>query len=223
MDISKLKDAIGDENFSALQAHIADLTGQRDAARNESIAGRKGLKDKVTKLEADNARMLEKLGIDSVDDLDNLPDTKGAADQAKQAEARAKRAERERDEAIASRDSAVGSLRESKQRAAMADAMAGHEFVARDFVESYVSQRLTWEGDDLLFKDGDKLIPVADGVAGLAKTRPELLKPAGAGGAGVRQSNARGGLAVDLSKLSPVERINVSRGVTAQPTPTSGT
>jgi len=214
MDISKFKDKLGDD-FEALQTYINDLTGQRDAARKESIDGRKGMKDKLAKLEADHTAMLEKLGIDSVDDLENLPDAKGAADSAKQADAARKRAERERDEALKARDEAIGSLRSSKQRAAIADALSGHEFIARDLVESYVSQRLTWEGDELLFKgEGDKLIPLADGVAGIAKTRPELLKPTGTGGAGVRQSNARGGSGVDLSKLSPVERLNVARGVT---------
>ena len=60
-------------------------------------------------------------------------------------------------------------------------------------METYVSQRLTWEGDELLFNDGDKLVAVKDGVAGLVKSRPELLKPTGTGGAGVRDHNAGGG------------------------------
>lgn len=194
MDIETLKEALGDEKFSALKTYVDDLTGQRDAARNESITGRKGLKEKLAKLESDQAALLEKLGLDSLDDLDSLPDAKGAAEAAKQYEAKTKRLERQLAEATAAREQAEGKFKDSLRRATIADALGGHEFIARDVVETFVSNRLTWEGDDLLFKTDDgKLVPVKDGVAGIAKTRPELLKPTGAGGAGVRQSNAGGG------------------------------
>jgi hypothetical protein len=140
------------------------------------------------------AKALEKLGVDSPDDLDTLPDAKGQVEALKQFETRIKRTERERDEAKALAADASGKYRNSLQRSAIAEALGGHEFVARDIVESFVSQRLTWEGDDLLFKSEDgKLIPVKDGVAGIAKTRPELLKPTGTGGAGFRQPNAGSG------------------------------
>ncbi len=116
------------------------------------------------------------------------------ADAARQLEARIKRAERERDDAKKAADEASGKWRSSLQRAAIADALSGHEFVARDIVETYVSARLKWEGDDLLYATDDgKLIPVKDGVSAFAKQRPELLKPAGTGGAGVRPSNAGSG------------------------------
>jgi len=50
-----------------------------------------------------------------------------------------------------------------------------------------------FEGDDIFFKtDDDKLVSVNDGVAGIAKARPELLKPSGTGGAGVGSRGARG-------------------------------
>ena len=187
MDLETLKEALGDEKFSALKTYVDDLTGQRDAARNESITGRKGLKEKLAKLESDQAALLEKLGLDSLDDLDSLPDAKGAAEAAKQYEAKTKRLERQLAEATAAREQAEGKFKDSLRRATIADALGGHEFIARDVVETFVSNRLTWEGDDLLFKTDDgKLVPVKDGVAGIAKTRPELLKPTGAGGAGVR-------------------------------------
>ncbi|MEY2656081.1 MAG: hypothetical protein RLZZ524_3109 [Pseudomonadota bacterium] len=193
MDINTLKEALGDEKFAQLHGYVTDLIGQRDTARNESITGRKSLKGKVDALEAQQAALLEKLGLSSAEELEALPDVKGMADAAKQLDARIKRAERERDEAKKTAEEASGKYRGSLQKAAIAEALGGHDFVARDIVETYVSQRLAWEGDDLLFKSDDgKLIPVKDGVAGIAKTRPELLKPQGTGGAGVRQSNAGG-------------------------------
>jgi hypothetical protein len=194
MDISKFKETLGDEKFAELHGYVTDLIGQRDSARNESITGRKKLKDDLAAAQALAAKALEKLGVDSPDELETLPDAKGQGEALKQYEARVKRLERERDEAVKARTDTDGKYRGTLQRAAIAEALGGHEFVARDIVESYVSQRLVWEGEELLFKaDDGKLIPPKDGVAGIAKTRPELLKPTGTGGAGVRQSNAGSG------------------------------
>lgn len=191
MNLDDLKEAIPAEKFAALQAYVTDLIGQRDAARSESIEGRKKLRADLEAARATAAKALEKLGVESPDELDTLPDARGQAEALKQYEARLKRAERERDDAKKLAEEAGGKYRGTLQRAAVSEAMGGHEFVARDLVETYVSQRLTWEGDELLFKtDEGKLVAIKDGVAGLAKQRPELLKPAGTGGAGVRQANA---------------------------------
>lgn len=219
MDIETLKEALGDEKFKALKSYVDDLTGQRDAARNESITGRKKMKDDLAAAQALAARALEKLGVDGADELDALPDAKGQVEALKQFDAKLKRAERERDEAKAAAEEASGKYRGSLQRAAVAEALGGHEFVARDIVESFIGQRLVWEGDELLFKAEDgKLVPVKDGVAGIAKTRPELLKPAGAGGAGVRSNNAGGGAGqkqmarADFEKLPPAARMEHVKG-----------
>lgn len=218
MDIETLKESLGDEKFSALQTFVNDLIGQRDTARNESITGRKGMKEKLANLESAQARMLEKLGLDSLDDLESLPDAKGAAEAAKQYDVKLKRLERQLAEAAQQRDEATGKFRSSLQRAAIAEALGGHEFIAKDIVETYVGNRLAWEGDDLLFKaDDGKLVPIKDGVAGIAKTRPELLKPTGTGGAGVRQSNASGNGAAktmtraEFESLPPVQRVEAAK------------
>lgn len=217
MDIESLKEALGDEKFTALKTYVDDLTGQRDAARQESITGRRGMKDKLAKLEADQNALMERLGIDSLEDLDSLPDARGAAEAAKQYDAKLKRMERQLQEATAQRDEISGKFRGTLQRAAIAEAMAGHEFVARDLVETFVSQRLTWEGDDLLFKSEDgRMIPIKDGIAGIAKARPELLKSTGTGGAGVRASNAGGGGAKTMTRaefeaLAPAQRVEAAK------------
>lgn len=218
MDIEQLKDVLGDEKFAALHTYVTGLIGQRDAARNESITGRKGLKDKLAALEAQQATLLEKLGLASAEELEGMPDVKGMADAARQLDARIKRAERERDEAKQQAEEVGKKWRHSLQRAAIADALSGHEFVARDIVETFVNQSLVWEGDDILFKTGDgKLVPVKDGVAGIAKTRPELLKPTGTGGAGVRQANAgSGGPGKTMSRaefeaLTPAARVQAAK------------
>lgn len=218
MDISPLKDKLGDETFAKLSEYVQALTSQRDEARQESIAGRKGLKAKLEAAEAAQAKLLEKLGVDSLDDLDSLPDARGAAEAAKQYEAKLKRLERENAELAKAKGETEARYRQSRQAAAVAEALAGHDFLARDIVESFVGQRLTWEGEDIFFKTDDgKLVPVKDGVAGVAKSRPELLKAAGTGGAGVRQSNA-GGVGgaktmarADFEALPPQQRVQLSK------------
>lgn len=218
MDIESLKEALGDEKFSALKTYVDDLVGQRDAARNESINGRKGLKEKLASLENAQSTLMERLGIDSLDDLENLPDAKGAAEAAKQYEAKLKRLERQYAEEKQQREEISGKYRGSLQKAAIAEALSGHEFIARDIVETFVSQRLTWEGDDLLFRSDDgRLIPVKDGVAGIAKSRPEILKPTGSGGAGVRSTNAGSGggaktmTRAEFEAMAPAQKLEAAK------------
>ena len=218
MDIAQLKEKLGDETFSKLQSYVTDLIGQRDTARQESITGRKKLKDDLEKAQGLATKALEKLGIESADDLDALPDAKGQVEALRQFETKLKRTERERDDAKKLADEASGKYRSSLQKAAIAEALGGHEFVARDIVETYVNQRLVWEGDDLFFKSDDgKLIPPKDGVAGIAKTRPELLKPTGTGGAGMRQSNAGSGgggktmTRAEFEAMEPAARVEAAK------------
>ena len=214
MDIETLKEAIGSEKFAALKTYVDDLTGQRDAARNESIAGRKKLKDDLAAAQAVAKKALEKLGVDTAEELDSLGDAKGQGEALKQFEARVKRLERDNADLAKARDDATGKHRTAMQRAAVADALGKHEFIARDVVETFVANRLVWEGDDILFKTDDgKLVPVADGVAGVAKSRPELLKSTGTGGAGARTTGAGGGggpkkvTRTDFETLSPAARM----------------
>jgi hypothetical protein len=218
MDISALKDKLGDETFAKLSGYVDELKSKVDEARSESITGRKGLKSKLEAAEAAQAKLMEKLGVDSLDDIDNLPDAKGAAEAARQYESKLKRMERDLGDSNKARDEAVSKFKGGLQKVAIAEALAGHEFVARDLVESYVGQRLTWEGDDLYFKaDDGKLVSVKDGVAGVAKSRPELLKAAGTGGAGIRQPNAGSGAGgktmarAEFEQLAPQQRVEMAK------------
>jgi len=224
MDIEALKETLGDETFAQLQTYVTDLTGQRDQARNESISGRKGLKAQVDQLTASQSALMDRLGIESLDDMDKLPDAKGMAEASKQFEAKLKRAERDRDAAIAAQTELNTKYMDSKKASVLADALGAHEFLAKDVVTSFISNRLVWEGEDLLFKTDDgSLVTVKDGVSGVAKSRPELLKPTGAGGAGVRSTNARGDGGqvlmprAEFESLSPAKQMEaVKGGVTLQ-------
>jgi hypothetical protein len=224
MDLEQFKEALGDEKFTELETFVGDLTGQRDQARNESISGRKGLKEKLSLLETQGGELMERLGIENFDDLADLPDAKGAVEAAAQFETKLKRMTRQLSDAEAARDSATGKYKDSLKRGVLAEALGAHDFVAKDMVTTFIGNSLVWEGDDLLFKTSDgNLIPVQDGVAGIAKSRPELLKPTGAGGAGVRSSNAGGNAGqttmtrAEFDSLPPVQQMEVSKaGVTLQ-------
>lgn len=183
MDISGLKESLG-EQYEPLTTYIDDLIGQRDAARDESIKGRKGLKAKVQELEQAQAGLMERLGIDSLDDLDTLPDVKGQADAVKQYEVKLKRMERE----LQSRDDRVQELegrhRDSMLDASLQKAISGHSFVDQELVAEFIKSRVTWEDDQPMFTADGKLLPLDEGATLLAKTKPHLLKSQGAGGSG---------------------------------------
>ena len=218
MDIEPLKEALGDEMFTELETHINDLTGQRDQARNESIAGRKGLKQQVATLEAAQTSLLERLGVDSLDEIEELPDVAGMAEAGKQYEAKLKRMERQLNDATSAKDAIEGKYKDSRRDSIVSRALSQHDFLAQDMVAGFVNNSLTWEGDELLFKAEDgNLVSVTDGVAGIAKSRPELLKPTSAGGAGVRSSNTRGNAGqltmtrADFEALPPEKQMDAAK------------
>lgn len=193
MDLEPLKAKLGDEMFTQLQAHIADLTGQRDAARNESIQGRKTLKAKVAELEAVQAKVFERLGIDTADELDTLPDAKGQAEAMKQVEAKLKRLEREAADKGKAFDELSAKHRSALQQSTMQKALSAHQFIDADLVSSYLSQRVVWEEDQPFYRaDDNKLLPLDEGVKLLATTKPHLLKAQGTGGSGYTGARGHG-------------------------------
>lgn len=226
MNLDAYKDKIDSETLQALSADLAKHTDALEAralkaedkarkAAQESIDGRKG-KDALL------AKALEKLGIDSPDELDNLPDAKGQAEAIKQYEIKLKRAERERDEAKQSATEVTGRYQAEKRERAIADQLARHPFADPDVARAVISQSLKQDGDELFFISADGLqVPLADGVAGLVKAKPVLLKPADNGGSGSGFKGAQGGKpggnktmsAQDFAALSPKDRAKaVSEG-----------
>lgn len=192
LDITALKPKLGDEAFGQLEAYVNELVSQRDQARNESISGRKTLKTKVTEQEAAIAKLLDKLGLDSLDGLDDLPDGRGQSEAVKQLEAKLKRLERERAEAISAREQLEGKWKDSRKAAAVAAAVGKHQWVDTDAASVLLERALRWEGDDLLCEVDGKLVPLEDGASHLARTRPALVKSSGTGGSGYRPTGGAG-------------------------------
>jgi hypothetical protein len=132
--------------------------------------------------------------------------------------------ERQLQEAIEDKSVTEQKFKDAIRQATVADALGAHEFLAKDVVSTFIGNRLVWEDDELLFKQEDgTLTTVSDGVSAFAKSRPELLKSTGAGGAGVRSSNARGSegqltmTRAEFESLPPEKQMEAAKsGVTLQ-------
>lgn len=212
-DLDKLKDKLDSATLTELRSHIEDLTGSRDAAKSESINGRKTLKAELESLKAANAKAFEKLGIDSADDLDALPDAKGQADALKQFEAKLKRAERERDEALKAREALTTQITEAKRSQAIAQAVAAGGFHDTEAAELLLSRGIEAQDDGFVFKTKDgRFIPLQDGAKLIAAERPHLVKAPTATGSGNRELPGQQAKRVihraELEAMSPFERAN---------------
>lgn len=206
MNLEDLKDVLGDERFAVLATYVTDLTGQRDAARKESIEGRKSLKAKVAEQDAALAKVMEKLGVETLEDIDTLPPAKGQAEAVKQLETRLKRMETD----LKARETALGELsskyRDSQLSAALGNALSAHEFNDREVVEAFVRGHIAWDNEQPLYKTSDgSLLPLDEGVGLLAKTKPLLLKAAGTGGSGYNP-NAGSGQAKSFKDMTLDEK-----------------
>jgi len=201
MDLEKLKGStLDDKTFAELQSYVTGLVEQRDAARQESIAGRKGKDAKLKELNDHVAKLLEKLGVDSIEDLDSLPDAKGQAEAVRQFEAKVKKLERELGEKSKSLEDLSTKHAAERRERAIAQAVAKHAFVDPDDARTLIAARVRQEGDDLIFEgEGGKPWSIEDGAAWLAKTKAHLVRPAGAagGGSGFKGGGQGGGQIVN--------------------------
>ena len=192
MNLDELKGKLLDDAIHGkLVEFVTDLQGKVQQARDESILHRKGLKAKVDELERANRLAFDKLGIDSAEELDQLHDAKGQAEALKQFEARLKRAERERDEAKASATKLTQERDVERRGSAIAKVVAKHAFVDPDIATMLLEHGVQAEGDQLLFRaEGGKLVPLDEGAAYIAKTKPHLVKAQGGTGSGYRQNGS---------------------------------
>lgn len=206
-NIETIREELGEEKFADLKTYIADLTGQRDTAREESIAHRKGLKSEVERLTAFQNKVLERLGLETAEAFDEFDPAKAAsAETSKIYEGRIRRLE---NELKAKADDFSGL--ESKHRATLLDAslaksMADFDFVDRDLVGSFVKARVEFDGDSILYRSDDgAMIPLDQGIKTLAATKPHLVKSTGAAGSGYTpKAGAKG--SKSFADLSLTER-----------------
>lgn len=188
MNIESLKgQTIDDATLAKLTEYVGGLQSRADTAEGkartaqaESISGRKG-KDAVI------SKLMEKLGIDSPDDIDSLPDAKGQAEASKQMEAKLKKMERERLDAVTALQDVQSKYSADKKALAIDRALSAHQFVDMDDARAIFGGRIKSEGDDLLFDSGDgKMVNLNDGAAWLAKNKTYMVKAPTATGSGFK-------------------------------------
>ncbi len=185
-DLDSLKGkTLDDKLFTDLQAAFADVTsraetaeGKARAAQRESIDGRKQLK-------AERDAAFAKLGVESMEEIEALPDAKGQADAAKQAEAKAKKLERELADERAAHGEAKAAIARSRRESAIAKAVSKHGFIDSQDAADLLGLRVKEEGEELFYEGADgKRTSIDDAAAWLAKSKPHLVKPAGGDGGG---------------------------------------
>lgn len=202
MNLDELKGkTLDDATHGSLVEFVKGLEGKVQTAREESISHRKGLKTKVEDLERVNRLAFEKLGIDSADELETLPEAKGQAEALRQYETKLKRAERERDEAKATAAQLATERAAERRASAIAKVVSRHSFVDPDVATMLIEHGAVQEGDDLMFKaEGGKLVPLDEGAAWIAKTKPHLVKAQGDAGSGYRPGNGNGGAGKTMTR-----------------------
>lgn len=189
MDITKLKDQLEPEEYAALEKHVTNLIEQRDAATLELTEGRKGKKQELERLQAQQEKILKALGLSLPEELDDIPDMASRKAELDRLAAQEKRLQGKLEAAQAERDAAQAKLREADKKRELADALGKHDLVDRDVVEAFIEKRLEWDGDSLLYMtEAGVPMSVADGVASLVKSRPSLLNTPPEQGVGFRET-----------------------------------
>lgn len=183
MNLADLKDRLGDQ-YDALDAYVNSLVGQRDAARKESMDGRKAIKAENEALKAIKAKLFERLGLDDESDLDALPDAKGQAEAVKQFESRVKRLEKELQEASKAREDGDRRYRDARAGQEVQKALAAHPFIDNELAELLIRSKLDWDGDQPIYRHGETPLALDEGVKLLVQEKPQLLKQQPAGGSG---------------------------------------
>jgi len=201
MDIADLKEVLGDK-FEALSTHIADLTGQRDTARRESLTGRTGLKDELKTARETLSRILEKAGVETLEEFDALPPGKATAEANKVIELQAKRLKAQLEEKSTAYNDIENRWKSANLNAALNSAVAKHQFIDAETAVALLKPRAEFVGDEIMYKtDAGDLIPIAEAAATIAKAKPFLVQASGGSGSGA-PSSIRAGSFATISRAS---------------------
>ena len=180
-DLAALKGKIDDATLTALTEHVTGLASKADEAQAALRAAKAAAAAKAQALQAERDAAFGRLGVASAEELAALPDAKGQAEASAQAAARIKSLERQLREATARGEELGGKLRQERTSAAVAKALGGVDWIDAADAQVMIERGLHHDGDDVLYKLPDgKLIPLGDAAATLAKTKPHLVKAAGA-------------------------------------------
>lgn len=216
MEIEKLKDKLGDQ-FEPLKTYVDALITAKESAERASNEGKtkfKKVADERDALRATQDKLFEKLGVDSADEIDSLPDSKGQADAAKQYEIKIKQLTKQLTDLQTANGELSGKLRDTSLSAQMEKVLSGHDWLDRDTATVLLKNGVVFENDEAFFKTSDgKLISLDEGAKAIAQTKQFLLKSQGTGGSGFTGAGSNGGESKqvtmtrsDFDKLSQFDR-----------------
>jgi hypothetical protein len=146
--------------------------------------------------------MLEKAGVETLEEFEALPPGKATAEANRQMELKAKRLETQ----LAEKSTAYGDLegrwRSANINAAVNGAISKHQFIDPETAAALIRPRAEFVDDAIMFKtDAGDLIPIDEAAATIAKTKPFLVQASGGSGSGAPPGNRAGGLAT-MSRAS---------------------
>lgn len=195
IDLTKFKGrTLDDTAMAEISGAVDELKTRAETAEEKARTAQRESIDGRKKLKAERDRAFELLGVSDPSELDSLPDPKGQADAVKQFEAKLKKAERERDEAVTARDQLQGRMTGMRREAEISAAIEGLGFRNPADVRVLLGTRIEAEGEEFRFRTDDgKLVPLKEGAAWFAKTRPDYVQPADAGGQGSGFKGTGGG------------------------------
>lgn len=191
-DLEALKEKLDSETLAALGTHLTEVEGKLKTVRKKADTA-DAATAKAAQLEA---RIFEKFGIESLEDLDTLPDpkaVKGEIDSLKQLENKLKRAEREREEALKAKDTLITQMTLARKQAAIAQAIQAGGFHDTEAAELLLSRSIEEQDDEFVFKTKDgRHIPLSDGAKLIATERPHLVNKIPQGtGSGFRDAGGK--------------------------------
>ena len=193
MDLVTIKSKLSEDEFTALDGHVKGLKDIADHAKKESIEGRKSLKSKLLELESFSTQVLERAGVDSVDEFLALPPKAQTAEVNKQLEARAKRLETD----LKAKDLALNDLMTrytgEKINGKLTQAIASKGFLDSDVPLALLSGKAKMEGDEVFVEGaGGARMSIDDAVAMIATQKPYLVKASGQSGSGASPAGFTG-------------------------------
>lgn len=215
-DLGDLKESIPEEQFSGLDTYVTSLRQQIENLERKtkgSTASSINLKQQIKESEAKLADTLERLGLSSYEEIEDLPDIRGQGEANKQLEAKIKRLTADLDAKTQAAAELESKLSEMRRDQVIAQATAKYTWAegAREIVDTYFRTIATQDGEEWLAAGGDGIpITLQDAVDQFAKAKPALLASKGAAGDGYSSSRSAG-QTKPFSEMSIKERSELYR------------
>jgi predicted RNase H-like nuclease (RuvC/YqgF family) len=192
--LDSVKEKLTDEEYSQLESHLSDMEEQVKSSRDGTIKTRKKTETRIKELEAENSslkktqhELFAKLGIESVDELENLDPKQGQVEIEKQFKAKLNRLENDLKEQIANYQTLEAKHKSTIKGAALQKVIDQYDWIDKDLIKAFIESKTVLEDDEVKFTADDGLVQnLTDGIKLFAKEKPHLLNRPAPTGSGFR-------------------------------------